>query len=175
MPSDDDLFEFLAAARSDDAARSRAGIGSLRELAMEDATLGGLLLVCAERRSRVKLTVRSRSITGSVMSVWSAGIVIAGPRSRSVIRFGAIDALSSFQRARPDVDARSPRRSTWLELLQHNLERHDIVEIGCPSSTIRGEFETIGRSIMTVVTADGATTYVRLESIDVVTVASTTS
>ena len=172
MPFDDDLDDLLAAARADDAARSRAGVGSLRDLAVEDATLPGLLLSCADRSMRVRLGVGTRTVTGIVVDVCDVGVVIASARTVTIVRLDVVDSLTTPCDARPDIDHHPPRRSTFTELLHAFVEYDDLVEVSTRGSAVRGELRSIGRTVISIGHEDRSTTYVDTDSIEVVIVVS---
>lgn len=168
MSVDDDLDRLLAGARADDAARSRAVVGNLREVAAEDATVLAVLVDLADRRGRARITARGLTIAGAVETVTAGGVVVTGPSTLSLVRLAAIDTVACPDGHRFDGDDRRVDRTPWIGLLQHCLVRDDDLAVTCTGVVTRGALRSIGRDVIGLVGADGAAIYVRTEGIDMV-------
>ena len=175
MTHDDELLRLLETARADDAARSRAGVGALRDLIGEDATLQGILVDLADDGRRVRLSVGSETVTGIASRVCTGGVELIGHGTRALVRLAAIDAISTVGRSRLDGDGRTVPVGSWGALLHGSIERGDDLRLCARGTGRRGTVVSIGPDVVVLDTADGSTTYARTDSIDVVVVASTTT
>jgi hypothetical protein len=162
---DDELDHLLRAARADDATRSRASVVALRELAAEEATILGVLHDLADRRGRVRLSVRGMTRVGQVHEVWSGGVVLAGAGVEVLVRAAAIDVVSSPEGRRVHGDERST-------LVHDRVETSDEVELAVHGVSMRGRVLSIGVEVVVMLGADGTTNYVRTDAIDSVVIAS---
>lgn len=172
MTHDDDLRRLLATARADAAARSRAGIGALRDLVGEDATLPGILVDLADDGRSVRLAIGGEAVVGTVARVSTGGVHLIGPASEALVRLGAIDAIETVGRSRLDGDGRTIPSGSWAALLDEVVERGDDVRIGTGATHRRGTVVSIGPDVVVLDATDGSTTYARTDAIDVVIVAS---
>lgn len=172
---DDDFERLLRTARADDAARSRASVVALRELAAEDATILGVLHDLADRRGRVRLVVRGVRRVGDVVDVWTGGVVLAGVGVDVLVRTEAIDVVTSPDGCRVHGDARSTPRRSWPALVHDRIDPHDECELAVGGVSLRGRMLSIGAEVVVLGGAGGQVDYVRTDTIDSVIIASARS
>lgn len=175
MTDDDEFRRLLLATRTDEAVRSRAGIGARRELAADDATLIGILADLADDRRRVRLSVGGHIVAGVLERVWSDGVALVGPGTRMLVRLEAIDLVTCLDRTRLDGDGRTVERRSWGALVEEHAERGDAVRLTSRCEHLDGTVISTGRDIVVLDVPQGSTCYARTRSIDVVTIAESAS
>ena len=172
----DDVFDrLLAGARADDAARSRAAVGALRNLADEETTVPGVLADLADHGGRLRIDTRSACVSGTVEALYRDGVILRSGTATVLIRTEAIVAVTCPGGHRFDGDERRTSTLPWVGLLLECIEHDDTVTVAASDTAVRGRVRTIGRESLVLDTAEGATVYVRTASIDVVTLGATRS
>lgn len=164
----EDLLRWAAAARADDAGRSRAKGRWLRRQAQEEATFAGLLVDLAERRAAVVVrTVAGRMHRGQVAAVGADFALLRSIQDRPILL--PLVAVSTVRPAGVGDDGRnggdgpaSGRRRTTVDLLlAEALEAlaGDRCRIAVAAAgdrdVIGGELEAIGDDVLTI-RLDGA-------------------
>ena len=172
-PSDADLAAFVDAERGADAARRRSSERWLRQQALDEARLTGVLLGAAEQATQVLArTASGRSHTGSVVGLGEDFVALrTGAGALVYIR---LDALTVVQvdrglRALPAADERpAPRRAVLRDVLADEAaERPDITLFGFGlSDAVVGRLLAVGIDVATIEIDDRRTVaYVALASV----------
>lgn len=171
-PSDDDLAALLDSERGHQAARDRSTRRWLRQQALEEAKLTGVLLSAAEQDLSVTIrTSAGRSYTGPVTSV---GSDFCGVRSGDLDVYIRLDAVTVVQPDRnlqalpAGDDRRGPVTMTLHEFLAgHAPERPD-VSVVCTGQTqaVPGRLLAVGADVVSLEVDDKRTiAYVALASV----------
>jgi hypothetical protein len=172
VPDDPDLRRFLESAVADDSARSRAGVGALRERRAEDATLVGVLSNLADRGDDVIVTAGGHGWRGRIALVGPGGVVMrSAAGSVRAVRTGAITAVRVASGARVDGDGPSSSRLSWPLLVASITEPGDDVQVTVTGESTFGRLRGLSRSIAAIDTVDGGAVYVVLDAVDAISVA----
>jgi hypothetical protein len=168
MPEDPDLRQFLESAMADDAARSRAGVGALRERRSEDATLVGVLANLADLDDDVLVTTSTGHVRrGRVGLVGPGGAVLhTATNTICALRTGAIASVPSAGGARIDGDGRTSTSLSWPLLVATIAEVGDDVSVVVAGTSTRGRLRSLSRSVAVLDTVDGGAVYVALDTVD---------
>ena len=173
VPTDADLAALLDQERGAEAARTRSTERWLRQQALEDARLTGLLLTAAEQQSVVVLrTTSGRAHTGAVSLVGRDCVVLRPARGDVLyIRTGAISVVQLDRGVRPlpaSDDRVSSRASTLRDLLADQAGDRPDVALVCAGSaeSVVGRLLAVGIDVATVELAQrGSVAYVALASV----------
>lgn len=171
-PSDADLAALLDTERGHQAARDRSQRRWLRQQALEEAKLTGVLLSAAEQHLTVTIrTSAGRSYTGPVIAV---GADFCGVRSADVDVYIRLEAVTLVQpdrnlQALPADDARrGPLTATLDEYLANQAPERPDVSFVCTGQTqaVPGRLLAVGVDVASLEVDDKRTiAYVALASV----------
>jgi hypothetical protein len=172
MDDDPALRQFLESALADDAARSRAGVGALRERRAEDATLVGLLANLADHGDEVLIgTTTGHTRRGRLTTVGPGGAVVRTTTGAcTAIRTASIAFVRSATGVRIDGDGRPSTTMSWPLLVATVVEAGDDVLITIAGTAVQGRLRSLSRAIAAIDTADRGVIYAVLEAADEVSV-----
>ena len=172
-PSDADLAALLDEERGVDAARSRSAERWIRQQALEEARLSGVLLSAVEQQETVTVrTTSGRSYTGAVDRLGADFVALsAGGGLLAYIALAAVTVVQSDRSLAPVPagDGRDVVRTTTLQhvLAEYAGDRADVAFIcaGQPES-IPGQLVAVGVDVATITLDDRRRVgYVALSSV----------
>lgn len=165
---EDEIERLLRTVRAEDATRSRARVGALRDLAVEDATVDGIVHELADDARPVRLLVHGVVRTGTLVAAWSGGVVLAAHGIELLVRTDAIDVVLSPDGCRIGGDEHRPPERSWAALLHDHLETDHLLALTVGGAELHGRMVSIGRAVVVIDTDEGARCYVRTDAIDTV-------
>ena len=172
-PSDADLTALLDAERGAQAARERSNERWLRQAALEDARLTGLLLDAAEQHLSVTIaTTSGRRHVGRVITVGEdcCGMLTAGG-TRTYLRTAALTVMQHDRLLRPlpaAADRPAAVATTFVDVLadlSHDQPVVACVNQGAPDAVV-GRLLAVGVDVATIeVDERRSVAYVALDSV----------
>jgi|GEM_PF-1731181 len=164
---DSDLRQLLHDSQAQAAVRSRAGIGALQERHGEDATVLGLLANLVDLATPIALTtVRGLTVHGIVAATVSGGVAIECNDGLRLVRSETIAAVRCSEGIRLDGDGQSIRAMSWPTLIASFLEPGDQIATTVGGSIVRGELQSLSRSVLQLRLVDHSRAYIVLVSIE---------
>ncbi len=151
------LQRWVADGQVDEAARARSRRRWLEKAAIEEATLGGVLLDLAERGRPVTVrTLVGHRITGPIIAVGADFIAVADARLGDTLM--PTTRIATVQPAPgDDLPAGDRRHDVVLAfggaLMKLAAERPEVM-VGVGGETLRGELRTASTEVVTLVIAD---------------------
>ncbi len=165
------LDRWLAEARVDDAARSRAETAEQREREAAEATLTGVLVDLAGRGESVGLMMRSgRQHRGSIRLVGPDSVVLhLETRQWLAARLSAIAALRTIASSPVPGGTDPSTTSRFVRLALAVAQPGDWVLVASGATTFGGALQSAGGDVAVLRLDNGDTAYVGLASADEVT------
>lgn len=172
-PTDADLTALLDAERGAQAARERSQERWLRQAALEEARLAGVLLDAAEQRLSVTVaTISGRRHIGTVTMVAQdcCGLLTTGG-TRTYVRTAAITVVQHDRLLRPvpaAADRPAPTQTRFADLLADLTEERPVVAFVSAggSDAVVGRLLAVGVDVATVeIDERRSVAYVALDSV----------
>lgn len=158
-PSGDDLVaafaRWAAEERVNEAARQRSRERWLRQQAVEDATLAGILTDLAERRMAVVATTRGSKVAGRLVGVANDFFVVED-RDRSGVlvvteHVASISRLTPTKWADPSGDRPPPLSMRLVDALVMLAADRSPIRLGLTNGeTVQGDLVAVGRDVITL-------------------------
>jgi hypothetical protein len=166
-----DLARWLADARVDEAATSRARERWLRQQAGEEATVAGLLLDLAERAEPVLVEIaggrRHRSVVRGVAADFCA---LTGEGGDVLVAYAGITSVQTMDGDEPTGDRPHALDMTFAEALSLLVaERPRVLVTHHEGTTRTGELRSVGRDVVLLRADGGSQLHVPIASIAAVT------
>ena len=142
--------------RINDAVRERSRERWLRQQALEDATLAGILTDLAERRSEVVVTTRTRQVAGRLLGVANDFLVLEDRERAGVLvatgHLAGISPLAGDARfSDPSGDRSPPLSLNLLDALVMLAADRSPVRLGLTDGeVVLGDLMAVGRDVVTL-------------------------
>ncbi len=164
------LETWLADAHVDEAARQRSRERWLRDVAEQEATVLGVLLDLAERRTELTMTAAGRRLHGVVSAVGADFVALRQPAGTETLV--AVRSIGQVRTGRPGIAADGDRMVTselrLVDVLaQLAAERERVRLVTSDGDVVAGVARNVGHDVV-VLRADGdppTTTYVPASAI----------
>jgi len=150
--------QFLDAARTADAIRSRSGRSALREHLADDASVPGLLANMSDRGIAVVLTTTTgRERRGILELVGDTGVVLRSPTGiRSILQLRLVASIRTMEPSHFAGDGRVDTSRSWSTMVASFVEVEDEVTVVVGGQVITGLMVNCSRSLLTVrLSSDG--------------------
>lgn len=155
-PSGDDLVaafaRWAADQRVDEAARQRSRERWLRQQAVEEATLVGVLTDLAERRTDVVASTRTRQVTGRLLGVANDFFVVEDRDGTGVlVATEHLASVSAAARADASGDRPAPLSMRLIDALGLLAADRGPIRLGLTSGeAVAGDLVAVGRDVVTL-------------------------